>query len=90
MALSHSSTSTSSRRAGTRTEAQWAFALTESMVTLSSRDQDFAASLLSQLDRHGGLTDKQWPYVVSLGKRALDRSPTAVLAHVACYASANY
>lgn len=44
--------------------------LRNNLANLSFRDKDFATSLLSQFDRKGDLSDKQWPYVIKLAKAA--------------------
>jgi hypothetical protein len=44
--------------------------LKANLANLPVRDKDFASSLLSQFDRKGDLSDKQWPYVIKLAKAA--------------------
>lgn len=44
--------------------------LRTSAASLNGRDAEFAYSLLSQFDRKGSLSDKQWPWVDTLIQRA--------------------
>lgn len=51
---------------------------TESLATLranvaklSQKDQDFANSMISQFDRRGHLSDKQWPWIEKLAEKSV-------------------
>jgi hypothetical protein len=48
---------------------QAAILLKEQLTKLPAKDQDFAASLLDQLERKGKLSDKQWFWVDTLAAR---------------------
>ena len=48
---------------------QAAILLKEQLTKLPAKDQDFAASLLDQLERKGNLSDKQWFWVDTLAAR---------------------
>lgn len=52
--------------------------LRASTVALSGRDLEFASSLLSQYDRKGSLSDKQWPWVEKLIERAAPKPAPVV------------
>jgi hypothetical protein len=45
-------------------------ALRQSAPKLTGRDAEFASSLISQYDRGGRLSDRQWPFVAQLIQRA--------------------
>lgn len=43
--------------------------LRANLSSLPARDQEFARSLLDQMDRRGSLSDKQWPWIKTLAAR---------------------
>lgn len=47
--------------------------LRANVAKLNARDAEFAQSLISQYDRRGSLSDKQWPWVERLVERTLPK-----------------
>ncbi len=56
--------------------------LREAVGFLSTRDRDFAGSLLGQFTRSGRLSEKQWEWVAKLGDRAMNAAPRDFAFHV--------